>query len=57
MSKLKEQYDREVIISETGGAIGEAGTVPNNQNAYEAQQAYVRTFVTEAPKYGVGVLF
>jgi hypothetical protein len=57
IAKLKEQYDREVIISETGGAIGEAGTVPNNYNAYEAQQAYVRTFAAEAPKYGVGVLF
>jgi aryl-phospho-beta-D-glucosidase BglC (GH1 family) len=57
MAKLKEQYNREVIIGETGGAIGEAGTVPDNYNAYEAQQAYVRTFAIEAPKYGVGVLF
>ncbi len=57
MAQLKDKYNREVIIGETGGAIGEEGEVPNNYNAYEAQQAYVRTFAVEAPNYGVGVLF
>jgi hypothetical protein len=31
--------------------------VSNNYNAYAAQQAYVRLFAAEAPKYAVGVLF